>query len=359
LFPEIEVVDLIPDVPSLADTLSSVCVEMADSAPTELKDKGTGVRGAVLIAMLQYLAEQSKRSLVLAMEEPEAFLHPGAQEAVGEQLEGLAERPEVTLLVTTHSPYVVTRSPRTLITELQKNAAGATSMAALARGDENRAELLGSLFTDRGFSRVIERATRIPQGTRAVVVTEGYTDSLFLRYGLKAAGRTDLIDGIHFIAAGGAKKVVMQAVLASTATELPVLALLDRDPHGRSAEETLGEFGWRRDEQILSLSSWYERDCGHDVEIEDLLPKSMVEKISRSLGDAAYDGWTRCGRKRHYKFSTDWKSAAIAWVAKEQKVDEDGGMIWLGEELNRRIEKIVAREARRQVNSEARRQVNS
>lgn len=351
LFPEIEVVDLIPDVPSLADTLSSVGVQMTDSAPTELKDKGTGVRGAVLIAMLQYLAEQSKRSLVLAVEEPEAFLHPGAQEAVGGQLEGLAERPEVTLLVTTHSPYVVTRSPRTLITELHKDAAGTTSMAAVARGDENRADLLGSLFTDRGFSRVIERATSIPKGTRAVVVTEGYTDSLFLRYGLEAASRGDLIDGIYFINAGGAKKVVMQAILASNATEVPVLALLDRDPHGKSAQEALGDFGWRRDEQILSLKFWYGQDCGHDVEIEDLLPKSMVEKISRSLGDAAFDSWVRCGKKMHYKFSNQWKSAAIAFVAREQKADEDGGMIWLGEEINRRIEKITAREARRQLNS--------
>ena len=347
LFPEIEVVDLIPDVPSLADTLSSVGVQMTDSAPTELKDKGTGVRGAVLIAMLQYLAEQSKRSLVLAVEEPEAFLHPGAQEAVGQQLEGLAERAEVTLLVTTHSPYVVTRSPRTLITELHKSAAGTTSVAATARGDENRADLLGSLFTDRGFSNVIDRATSVPQGTRAVVVTEGYTDSLFLRYGLEAAGRADLIEGIHFINAGGAKKVVMQAILAESATEVPVIALLDRDPHGRSARETLGDFGWRKDEQILSLKFWYGQDCGHDVEIEDLLPKSMVEKISRSLGDAAYDSWIRCGRKMHYKFSAEWKNAAIAMVKKGFKPDDEGGMIWLGEEINLRIQKIVAPEAKR------------
>lgn len=351
LFPEIRVVDLVPAVPSLDETLSSVGVEMADTAPTELKDKGTGVRGAVLIAMLQYLAEQSKRSLVLAVEEPEAFLHPAAQEAAGEQLESLAERSEVTLLITTHSPYVVSRSPYSLITELQKSAEGTTSIAATARGDENRAELLGSLFTDRGFARVIERATSIPQGTRAVVVTEGYTDSLFLRLGLEAAGRVDLIDDIHFINAGGAKKVVLQAILASSATEVPVIALLDQDPHGKSAEETLGDFGWRKDEQILSLSSWYGRcqKCGHDVEIEDLLPPVTVAKISKFIGDAAYDTMTRCGTKKHYRLSTAWKEAAIRMLPRELTRDDEGGMIWLGEEINRRIEKIAAREARKQL----------
>jgi putative ATP-dependent endonuclease of OLD family len=351
LFPEIKVVDLIPDVPSLAETLSAVGVEMSDTASTELKDKGTGVRGAVLIAMLQYLAEQSKRSLVLAVEEPEAFLHPAAQEAAGEQLESLAERPEVTLMITTHSPYVVARSPQALITELQKSAEGTTSVAATARGDENRADLLGSLFTDKGFARVIERAISIPQGTRAVVVTEGYTDSLFLSLGLEAAGRLDLLDGIHFINAGGAKKVVLQSILASSATEVPVIALLDQDPHGKSAEETLGDFGWRKDEQILSLSSWYGRctRCGHDVEIEDLLPPAAVAKISSFVGDVAYDTMTRCGSKRHYRLSKAWKDAAIRMLPRELKADDEGGMIWLGEEINRRIEKVVARQEKSQL----------
>jgi putative ATP-dependent endonuclease of OLD family len=301
--------------------------------------------------MLQYLAEQSKRSLVLAVEEPEAFLHPAAQEAAGEQLESLAERPEVTLMITTHSPYVVARSPQALITELRKSAEGTTSVAATARGDENRADLLGALFTDRGFARVIERATSIPQGTRAVVVTEGYTDSLFLRLGLEAAGRLDLLTGIHFINAGGAKKVVLQSILASSATEVPVIALLDQDPHGKSAEETLGDFGWRKDEQILSLSSWYGRctKCGHDVEIEDLLPPAAVAKISSFVGDAAYDTMTRCGSKKHYRLSKAWKDAAIRMLPRELRADDEGGMIWLGEEINRRIEKVVARQERNQL----------
>ena len=351
LFPEIAVVDLVPDVPSLSDTLSSVGVEMADTAPTELKDKGTGVRGAVLIAMLQYLAEQSKRSLVLTIEEPEAFLHPAAQEAVGVQLESLAERPAVTLLITTHSPYVVARSPRALITELQKSATGVTNIAATARANENRADLLGSLFTDRGFARVIERATSIPQGTRAVVVVEGYTDSLFLRLGLEAASRLDLIEDIHFIEAGGAKSVVLEAILAKSATQVPVIALLDQDPHGKSAEEILGDFGWRKDEQILSLSAWYGRctKCGHDVEIEDLLPPAAVKKISSIVGDSAYDTMVRCGSKKHYRLSKAWKDAAIRMLARELRADDVGGMIWLGEEINRRIEKVAAREERKQL----------
>lgn len=53
MFPEITLVDLVPDVPRVTDTLSSVEVRLGDLATTGLASKGTGVRGAVLISMLQ------------------------------------------------------------------------------------------------------------------------------------------------------------------------------------------------------------------------------------------------------------------------------------------------------------------
>lgn len=94
LFPEITVADLIPDVPTVQETLSAVDIQLGDSVTTTgLTDKGTGVRGAVLLSMLQYLAEQSRRSLVMAVEEPEAFLHPGAQDAVRAILRSLRRAP--------------------------------------------------------------------------------------------------------------------------------------------------------------------------------------------------------------------------------------------------------------------------
>lgn len=220
MFPEIEIIELLPQVRSLDETLSSVGIEFGDPATTVLTGKGTGLRGAVLVAMLRYLAEQSKRPRVLAVEEPEAFLHPGAQELIAGQLEDLAARLEVSLLVTTHSPHILSRKSNARVTELRKDADGTTSLAATARGEEDQAELLGSLFTDAGFARVLDRATSIPAGTRAVVVTEGYTDGEFLRYGLAAAGQLNLIEGIYFVVAGGANKASVQAILNWSATEL-------------------------------------------------------------------------------------------------------------------------------------------
>jgi hypothetical protein len=191
--------------------------------------------------------------------------------------------------------------------------------------------------------KVLEQATSAPTGTRAVVVTEGYTDGLFLRYGLEAAARGDLIDGIHFINAGGAKKVVFQAVLADSATHLPVIAVLDQDPHGKSAREHLKDFGWSTSDHIISLSAW-PRACGdgnHEIEIEDLIPLAAAAAISKLLGDDAHDATQRCSGKIHYSYSKAWKELAIRKLPDELRGKDVRDFIWLGEEIEKRIAKIA------------------
>jgi predicted ATP-dependent endonuclease of OLD family len=87
LVPELQNVELRPQVPSIEDTIGNADVRLTDIAETDLEGKGTGLRGGLLVAMLKYLSEESRRSLVLAVEEPESFLHPTAQETIREDLE--------------------------------------------------------------------------------------------------------------------------------------------------------------------------------------------------------------------------------------------------------------------------------
>lgn len=344
-FPEITTAHLIPDVSTVDQTLSSVGIQLGDLATTELTEKGTGVRGAVLVSMLQYMAEQSRRSLVMAVEEPEAFLHPAGQEEIGNQLEALATRTDVSLLVTTHSPHVVSRTPDSRITELRKNGDGVTRRGLAAAGDEDRAEILGSLYRDAGLAHVLERALSVPASASAVVITEGYTDDVFLRTCLSAVGKEDLIAGVHFLPAGTAKKVVPQLILMDGATDKPVLALLDKDDNGKAAAEKLKSMD--RQEQVLSLGAWPQAcRSGHDVEIEDLLPQEAVKKLIARLGeDQALDGKERCQGVWHYRPSKPWKALAIDELAGVLDADT-GGMVWLAEEINKRAEALRERKRR-------------
>ncbi|MER7251703.1 AAA family ATPase [Kribbella sp. NPDC000426] len=344
IFPEVTLAELVPDVPTVERTLSSVEVRLGDVITTGLSDKGTGLRGGVLVAMLQYLAEQSRRSLVLAVEEPEAFLHPGAQEAIRDELGTLAKRIDVTLLVTTHSPYVISRDREALVTEVGKNADGATRRIRSAVGDSSHAHVLGSLYRDAGMATVLDRSLAIPGDCRGVIITEGYTDAEFIRAACAAAGRSELMEGIHVIEAGGAKRIIVQAVLARSATELPVVAMLDFDENGKRAQSQLEDFGWSKTREILSLGTWTGKCAhGHAVEIEDLIPQSVSEKIVGMLGEPeAVTAKRRCAGSWHYEFSDAWKQRALEELPKIMKAGEADDLVWLAEQLNERVDKVQA-----------------
>ena len=119
---------------SIERTLSNVAVSLDDIVSTPLAGKGTGVRGGVLVAMLSYLALNATRGMVFALEEPEAFLHPGAQENLRDHLEELAAAAGVSLLITTHSPFIVTSSANGRVFCLAKDKEGRTRVSESARG---------------------------------------------------------------------------------------------------------------------------------------------------------------------------------------------------------------------------------
>jgi putative ATP-dependent endonuclease of OLD family len=358
VFSEISDVQLVPSLPSVQETLASVDVELVDGLSSSLADKGTGVRGAVLVAMLQYLAAQSRRSLVLAVEEPEAFLHPAAQESIRAELEALASQSGITLLVTTHSPYVVSRTSTSSVTPISKGADGVSKIGVTTKGSDALGPTLGSLYREAFLSDVLERSLAIPSEAQVVVITEGYTDWEFVSMCCVAAGRAELLDGVHVIVADKAKNVVPQAIIAHAATNLPVIALLDYDANGKEASKKLESFGWNKAKGILSLDKWPDKPCrsGHDVEIEDLLPRPAIDALITELGESsAISGKSRCGGTSfwHLQLSDDWKQAAVGDLRDtsdpkparmpgylNDSSNPAGGMLWLAEEVHRRAESL-------------------
>jgi len=350
LFREISGVRLVPDLPSVQQTIASVDVQLQDVVASALKDKGTGVRGGVLVAMLQYLAAQSRRSLVLAVEEPEAFLHPAAQEGIRTELESLGSEADVTLLITSHSPHVVSRTASTLVTSVSKDATGATHLAPGVPGTEPLSKMLGSLYTDPDFLEFLETGLGLDESIHTVVVTEGFTDGFFIEVYCRAAGRADLVEGVKFLPARGTKRLIPAAILAKAATARPVIALIDWDENGKVARDRLiaMEDDWNKNTNVLSLEKWPARcTSGHDVEIEDLLPPQVVKALIAELGeDVAVDGTLNCRKSgvTHYKLSTAWKEAAIEKIT-GMLVDSSetpAGILWLAEEIQTRASALRA-----------------
>jgi hypothetical protein len=319
LFPEIAATHLTPEVPDIERTLSNVGVSLDDIISTPLSQKGTGIRGGVLVAMLSYLSLNATRSMVFALEEPEAFLHPAAQEDLRDHLERLASSPDVSLLVTTHSPFIVTKAAEGRIFLVAKDTEGRTRIAQQASGDASHAPLVGDLFREASLSELLAKSSSLPDGTKGVLLVEGDGDVLSLELAAKVVDRPDLLEGIHIRASGGTKKIVVEAIIARAAASVPVFVLLDNDRDGRDAMGLLcsEKFNFQKTKHVTTYAEVFSKDhAGFPYEAEDVFAPELIQAFVDEHGQSVTDG----SKKRpddafHYDFSQSAKAELEAFLA--------------------------------------------
>jgi predicted ATPase len=136
----------------------SVSIVINDGVPTELELKGDGVQSLAALALMQHYSRETARAreFILAVEEPEAHLHPKAIRALKDTLKETSESQQV--ILTTHSPILVNRvelGSNVIVTKNQ--AKPATSVAELR-------DVLGVHVSDNLASAEV------------VLLVEGWTD---------------------------------------------------------------------------------------------------------------------------------------------------------------------------------------
>lgn len=92
-------------------------------ATLALSEAGTGVQSGVLLALHrleQQAAENPSSQFILAVEEPEAFLHPQKQKELYQDIRA-AQSANLRVIVTTHSPYIVAETPFTRLGLVKKD----------------------------------------------------------------------------------------------------------------------------------------------------------------------------------------------------------------------------------------------
>lgn len=328
---EIEGVTVEPFVPDLEETLSKAQIFVQDSARTTLINKGTGVRGALLVALLSYLAKYSRRSLILAVEEPESFLHPGAQQELRKDLSVLAKRRDVTLLVTTHSPFLLDRSPSTTITALSKDVGGRTEFAEQITGDSPHAPVVSALFGETITPTVLSSIEYLSDDTKAVLFVEGITDKFFMEHAARVACRDELLDGIEIRTGHGAHKSAVEAILLRqmTAKLLPIGALFDHDEEGKSAASLLkGRFKWNS-KHLFVYRKWKMLEPSTTpVEAEDMFPqKFLADFLKQHPGHFLAEKMQFKDGTFHYGFTQDGKDSFLEYVTKSMRKSHT--IIWV------------------------------
>jgi len=201
------------------------------------EELGTG-QGQILAVAFTYAYAKSfgGHGLVLAVEEPEAHLHPLAQEWLSEKLYEVAQS-QVQVILTTHSPYFVDLSrPGSYVLVTKHNEESSTKALQL-RPDELRTRLVSmgapaSKVTARNVGPFYENsATRdIKAGlfARACVLVEGPTEQLALPELLSCVGVELTRLGIAVVSVEGLPNLA-KWIRFFKSHDIPVFPIFDTD----------------------------------------------------------------------------------------------------------------------------------
>lgn len=232
----------------------SVAININDGVLTSLEDKGDGIKSLAAIGIVQSMSFENAqgRSLMLLIEEPEAHLHPDAVHSLRNVLIEISNRPNVQVIISTHSPILIDRENLSNnIIVLQDHKASKASSISQIR------ETLGVRTIDNlSFKKAI--------------LVEGESDK---RYFEKICSELSVSLGnkmqqgeIAFVNVDSASKVDYQVRLYNSMM-IPTLVILDSDSSGISMKDKLLQSKVKLPSEILMIKSAGMRQC----ELEDVV----------------------------------------------------------------------------------------
>lgn len=242
-------------------------INIDDGVSTPIATKGDGIQSLVALALTMEWTQSTShpdRQLIVAVEEPESHLHPGAVHELRAVLHGIAESQQV--IVTTHSQALVNRSV------LSSNVIVSDRTAKPAKS-------LADLRTSLGV-----RLSDALAAAEVTVVVEGYLDEQVLPKVLVQAKpdiATWMNEGrILFESAGSGSKIYARALAARTILTNPVV-VLDGDQAGRSDVARLMEDGVIDQTSVVQI---VRPNCKLS-ELEDIFQlDSYIEAVETEIG---------------------------------------------------------------------------
>ena len=273
----------------------SVEIHVDDGHRTLLETKGDGAQSLAAIALLRRAAMDSSRSetFVLAVEEPEAHLHPFAIWELRRVLTQIALDQQV--VVTTHSPLLADPF------HVERNVIVEGSRARTAKRISDVRESLGVRLQDN------------LQSARLALVVEGLSDKRVLEALLQQHSRIlsdHLTEGVLVVESlgGGAKLNYRLSQYASGVCG--VFVVLDDDAQGRSSIQ-----GALR-EGLIEVSEYRltTADGKAEAELEDLIePMVYLDRLNGYLGLQLKPSDIKKGKRK-------WTDRLGALIANKGKV---------------------------------------
>jgi len=264
----------IPDVQSISlDTRElrrairrSCRVIVNDGTSTDLELKGDGIQSLTAISLLRHATETSLkgRNLILAIEEPESHLHPGAIHKLAEVLQEIAASQQV--IVTTHSQELVDRR------NVRRNILVQDGRATPSEKISEVRKSLGIRMSDNLSSAFL---VLLVEGKHDMAILRQWISSMSTTLKHALAQGTLVIDDLS-----GAKNLRYQVSLYRNCL-CNVFAFVDNDRDGQSSLDKAKAAGLLTNSQYLVAM----HKGMNESEMEDfVVPDCYKEHIEREFG---------------------------------------------------------------------------
>ncbi len=97
---------LFPEFEFLREAISDMIdFTLYDTNNRPLDSKGSGIQRIILLSLVKYISQKTKKVVIWGIDEPEAFLQPGLQKKVFDELKDLVK--DNYIIITTHSHFFV------------------------------------------------------------------------------------------------------------------------------------------------------------------------------------------------------------------------------------------------------------
>lgn len=300
--------DVFPDcgiriVPSLQNVVDVIkpkyVVELFSNVHTDASRQGTGLIRTGIFSMLRYHSHMKSRdtigtrSLLVAFEEPEIYLHPSAANLLRDTIYALGESDQI--ICTTHSPWMIDLSKDwQSLTKLHVGTDGYTqaqnyglsdAMEALKQDEKEQIKMI------RTFDDELSRVFFAEQ----CVVVEGDSELIAIKNTLKHLDedqRRDILARIQVVKARG-KGTIVPLVKYLRALNIPFHVIHDRDKGTASAEKLnqsiLEAAGDRA--RVTMLEECLEHSLGYEPPSHDKPLKTYLHTSKWKTWDDISEQW--------------------------------------------------------------------
>lgn len=149
-----------------------------DGIETEVDEKGSGLQSYIIIWLYNYLAQLSKKSLILALEEPEAHLHPSAQKNLLKGITQIFKSQKNQILATTHSPFLINSSELSNLIYFRRDKDIKPLKSSIAQVKGNQLTTYNLPYLERNFG--VEKKDIF--FADKIILSEGSSDKLVFRH---------------------------------------------------------------------------------------------------------------------------------------------------------------------------------